>query len=46
VNPEAYLRDTFAKIADRRPISRIHELMPWPRRMTPNCEGDAGRHPS
>jgi len=29
VNPEAYLRDTLTKIADRHPINRIAELMPW-----------------
>jgi transposase len=29
VNPEAYLRDTLAKIAAGHPISRIDELMPW-----------------
>jgi transposase len=29
LNPEAYLRDTLAKIADGHPISRIDELMPW-----------------
>lgn len=29
VNPEAYLRDTLAKIAEGHPISRIDELMPW-----------------
>jgi hypothetical protein len=29
VNPEAYLRDTLAKIADGHPINRIEELMPW-----------------
>jgi transposase len=28
-NPEAYLRDTLAKIADGHPINRIDELMPW-----------------
>jgi transposase len=30
VNPEAYLRDTLAKIAEGHPINRIDELMPWP----------------
>jgi transposase len=30
VNPEAYLRDTLAKIAEGHPINRIEELMPWP----------------
>jgi len=29
VNPEAYLRDTFTKIAEGHPINRIDELMPW-----------------
>ena len=29
VNPEAYLNDTLAKIAEGHPISRINELMPW-----------------
>ncbi len=29
VNPEAYLRDTLAKIAEGHPISRIAELLPW-----------------
>ena len=29
VNPEAYLYDTLARIAEGRPISRIDELMPW-----------------
>jgi hypothetical protein len=29
MNPEAYLRDTLAKIAEGHPISRIEELMPW-----------------
>ena len=29
LNPEAYLRDTLAKIAEGHPISRIDELMPW-----------------
>jgi hypothetical protein len=28
VNPETYLRDTLAKIADGHTISRIDELMP------------------
>lgn len=31
MNPEAYLRDTLAKIAEGHPISRIDELMPWAR---------------
>jgi transposase len=29
LNPEAYLRDTLAKIAEGHPISRIDELLPW-----------------
>jgi hypothetical protein len=29
VNPEAYLRDTLASIAEGHPINRIGELMPW-----------------
>jgi transposase len=32
VNPEAYLCDTLAKIAEGHPISRIGELMPWSNR--------------
>ena len=28
-NPEAYLKDVLAKIADGHPINRIAELMPW-----------------
>lgn len=31
INPEAYLSDTLAKVADGHPISRIGELMPWKR---------------
>lgn len=30
-NPERYLRQTLAKIAEGRPINRIYELMPWAR---------------
>jgi hypothetical protein len=29
INPEAYLRDTLAKIAEGHPINRIDDLMPW-----------------
>jgi transposase len=29
VNPQAYLSDTLARIADGHPINRIAELMPW-----------------
>ncbi len=29
VNPETYLRDTLAKIAEGHPINRIEDLMPW-----------------
>ena len=29
INPEAYLRDILAKIAEGHPINRIVELMPW-----------------
>jgi transposase len=31
MNPEAYLCDTLDKIAAGHPISRLDELMPWPR---------------
>jgi transposase len=34
VNPEAYLKDTLAKIAEGHPIRRLDELMPWQRRPT------------
>jgi transposase len=30
VNPEHYLKDTLASIANAHPINRIDELMPWP----------------
>jgi len=29
VNPEAYLRDTLARIAEGHPINRVDDLMPW-----------------
>jgi hypothetical protein len=29
VNPEAYLTDTLARIADGHPLNRIAKLMPW-----------------
>jgi hypothetical protein len=29
LNPEAYLRDVLARIADGHPINRIGELVPW-----------------
>lgn len=29
LNPEAYLRDTLARIAEGHPINRTGELMPW-----------------
>jgi transposase len=29
IDPEAYLRDRLAKIAEGHPINRIKELMPW-----------------
>ena len=29
VNPEVYLRDILAKIADGHPINRVLDLMPW-----------------
>src|SRR5260370_6896023 len=30
VNPQAYLRDTLAKIPYGHPINRVDRLMPWP----------------
>ena len=29
VNPEAYLKDTLAKIAEGHPINKVDQLMPW-----------------
>ena len=29
LNPEAYLREALARIADGHPITRIDQLMPW-----------------
>ncbi len=29
INPEAYLKDALAKIAEGHSINRIHELLPW-----------------
>lgn len=34
LNPEAYLTETLAKIAEGHPINRIGELMPWTSSMT------------
>jgi hypothetical protein len=31
VNPQPYLTDTLARIADGHPAKRISELMPWPK---------------
>jgi transposase len=30
VNPEAYLRDILAKIADGHPIKKIDKITQWP----------------
>jgi len=37
-NPEAYLKDVLTKIADRHPINRIGELMPWKTTNTPPAQ--------
>jgi hypothetical protein len=29
MNPETYLKETFTKIAEGHPISRLDELMSW-----------------
>ena len=29
LDPEAWLRDVLARIADGHPISRIQDLLPW-----------------
>ena len=29
VDPQAYLADVLAKIANRHPVSRLDELLPW-----------------
>jgi hypothetical protein len=29
INPHAWLADTLTKLVNRRPASRIDELMPW-----------------
>jgi hypothetical protein len=29
INPEIYLRDTLARIADGHTVNRIGELLPW-----------------
>ena len=34
LDPETYLRDVLARIADR-PINRIGDLIPWKRRSRP-----------
>jgi hypothetical protein len=36
-DPDAYLRDVFARIADHQ-INRIDELLPWDRRPTAPAE--------
>jgi transposase len=40
LNPETYLRDILAKIADGHPINRIDELVPW--RMIPTAAASSG----
>jgi transposase len=29
VDPQAYLADVLAKIANRHPVSKLDELLPW-----------------
>jgi hypothetical protein len=38
VNPEAYLKDTLAKIAEGHPINRIDELLPWRTTLPPGAQ--------
>jgi transposase len=43
LNPEIYLRDVLAKIADGHTINRIGELVPW--KMIPNLNPGSGPAP-
>jgi len=43
LNPETYLRDILAKIADGHPINRIDELVPW--RMIPTAAASSAQPP-